>query len=210
MRVLCGRPDRVIQPPMRKFPLLLVLVALMLVGASADAQRAQFQQQPRSTQTPQRGRQRNNGQFNRPPRNTGNFAFVARSFPAEYSILLRRTLFARDHVVPDVDPQPSRTSTTRRTEYIFRGTMVEGGTKFLAGIENRSSNRTLFYSEGGSVSGPNVRVTQITLDHIIVSDRNGRRMILIGEALDAGKAVGTSPTTLPAIANGPRPTEDSQ
>jgi hypothetical protein len=182
---------------MRKFPLLLVLLALLATDASTFGQRA-----------PQRNRQRAN-QPNRPSRNGGTFEFIARSFPPEYSILLRRTLFARDHAVQSADTQNNGPNPPRRTQYIFRGTMVEGGTKYLAGIENRSSNRTLFYSEGGSVSGPNVRVTQITLDHLIVTDRNGRRLIQIGEALDAGQSI-ANPTTLPAIANVPRPSDDPQ
>ncbi len=183
---------------MRTYRLLAIPVVLIAVAGSAVAQRS-----------PQRNRQRNTPTNRLPQRGNGEFAFTARSLPGEYSILLTRTIFARIHVVSDATARRDNTQAQRRTQYVFRGTIVENGTKFLAGIENRTSNRTVFYSEGGSVAGSSARVTQIALDHIIVTDRGGRRLIQIGEAIDAGTQIG-NPSTMPAVANGPRPSDDSQ
>jgi hypothetical protein len=180
---------------------LLIPALLIALAGTALAQRAQG---------PQRGRQPQRfNQPNRPPRGNGNYLFTSKAFPAEYSVLLTRTIFARNHVVVQETPRNFSNQPPRRTEYIFRGTLVENGTTYLAGIENRSSNRTIFYAEGGSVPALNVRVTQIALDHLVVTDRNGRRLIQIGESLDAGTQI-ANPATLPAVANGPRPSEDPQ
>jgi hypothetical protein len=185
---------------MRTTRLLHIPALLIALAGTTLAQRVQ---------SPQRGRQPQRfNQPNRPPRG-GNYTFTSKSLPAEYSVLLTRTIFAREHVIPPIADSRDRNPGPRRTEYIFRGTMVENGTRFLAGIENRSSNRTIFYAEGGSVPALNVRVTQISLDHIIVTDRTGRRLIHIGEAIDAGTQI-ANPATLPAVANGPRPSEDPQ
>ena len=185
---------------MRTTRLLVIPALLIALAGTSLAQRAQ---------TPQRGRQPQRfSQSNRPPRG-GSYTFTSKALPAEYSVLLTRTIFAREHAIPPVVDFRDRNQFQRRTEYIFRGTMVENGTRFLAGIENRTSNRTIFYAEGGSVPAMNLRVTQISLDHIIVTDRTGRRLIQIGEAIDAGTQI-ANPATLPAVANGPRPSEDPQ
>jgi hypothetical protein len=205
---------------MRTIRLLLIPALLIAIAGSAYAQQRQQGPQQRQPgpqrggqQGPQRSRgpQRNNTNTNplyRPQRG-GNYTFTSKSLPAEYSVLLTRTIFARNHEIPQENTQARAPQPPRRTEYIFRGTMIENGTTFLAGIENRSSNHTIFLTQDGSLPALNLRVTTIALDHLIVTDRNGRRLINIGESLDAGTQI-ANPATLPTIANGPRPTEEPQ
>jgi len=202
---------------------LLFPVLLITLGGTALAQRAQtpqrnqsFQQRPqdsqRNSQGPQRGRQpgRTNGPQSFRPQRGGNYTFTSKALPDEYSVLLTRTIFARNHEIPQVADRSERPpQPPRRTEYIFRGTMIENGTTYLAGIENRSSNHTIFLTQGGSLPALNLKVTSIALDQLVVTDRNGRRLIKIGESLDAGTQI-ANPATLPAVANGPRPTEEPQ
>jgi hypothetical protein len=174
-----------------------------LAGGSAFAQRSQ---------QAQRGRQRQNqGQSPRQARVNGNFAFQARAFPAEYSLLLTRTLFAKTHRSADVPvPNVSNNSPPRRSpENVFRGAMCEG-THYLASIENTSSGRagrTAWLSEGGIVGPQGIEITQIALDHLIVRQRGSRRLVQIGQSIEAGQLI-ANPSTLPAIANAPRPSAD--
>ncbi len=187
---------------MRKTPLLVVLLFVTaLAGGSAFAQRAQV---------PQRSRQRPNNQTARQPRISGNFAFQARSLPAEYSVLLTRTLFAKSHVSADTSVRSTANTNNgprRVPDVVFRGAMREG-LHYLAGIENtgmRGSTSTKWLSEGETVRPSGIEISQIALDHLIVVHRGSRKLVRIGQAIDAGEII-ASPSTMPIIANAPRPT----
>jgi len=181
-------------------PLTVLLVLTALLGGTAFAQQSRNQG---------RTRQRPNQSSTRIPYG-GIFSFQARSLPAEYSLLLTRTIFARSHRSAD---QPQRNNTARdnapvrrSSEIVFRGAMREG-TRFLAGIENTGSHRTLWIFEGQDVPNNSTKVTEIALDHLIVEQHGVRRIVQIGESVEAGERI-VGPTTLPAIANVIRPLTD--
>jgi hypothetical protein len=189
---------------MRFIRSIIALVFLtVLAGGSAFGQRAQSYQRGR-------GRSSNSQSF-RTQRGNGNYTFQARNLPSEYSLLLTRTLFTANHrgIVDNV-PRPSRSSnsTNRTVELVFRGAMCEG-THYLAGVENTGSRRTVWLAEGESTNSPSFKITQIALDHIIVVDRNGRRLVQIGQSLQSGRQI-SDPTTLPAMANAPRPSVEPE
>src|ERR1700729_4277129 len=113
-------------------PLTVLLVLTALLGGTAFAQ--QSRNQGRNRQRPNQAPTRL--QYG------GNFSFQERTLPAEYSLLLTRTIFARSHRSAD---QPQRNNTARdngparrSSEILFRGAMREG-TRFVAGIENTGS-----------------------------------------------------------------------
>jgi len=83
------------------------------------------------------------------------------------------------------------------------------GAHYLAGIENTGSRHTTWLAEGESTSSPSIKITQIALDHIIIIDRSGRRVVQIGQSLLAGRSI-SDPSTLPAIATAPRPAVDPE
>jgi hypothetical protein len=127
---------------------------------------------------------------NRPGSSRSTGQFPAKNLPAEFAILNTRTIFSKEGRAARVDSQTRvrPTSDSRPTSPIFRGVINEVGGNRLAGIERGTSTIT-WYHENQSV-GNGDRITEISLDQITITLRNGdRRSVAVGERLDAGTAV---------------------
>jgi hypothetical protein len=166
----------------RKLCAAALVVATPIVWSSA-------QQLPgRLDNRRQSSRYSNRSRSARPNRVDGPITYRAKPLPDEYAILLRQSIFSRDHnPTPDPDAQP-RQRPNRESQVFLRGVMREGQ-RFLANIEDTGPNRIKWMSEGDSAPSDRGRIEHITLDHIVIVRGGTHRLIVVGENLDAGKII---------------------
>jgi len=134
---------------------------------------------------------------------TGPITYQAQPLPKEFSLLMTKSIFSKNHVAyqPDTQTNPAVFPTATVSALVLRGAMREG-TRYLANIEDTSSSSKppTWVGEGDLLTSNGARVTEITLEHIIVEKNGGRRMITIGVNLDAGERL--TPTSV-ATSGGP-------
>jgi hypothetical protein len=167
--------------------LLTALLASSSFGQAAPGYRTRDRQATRG-----RGNNNNNN-ANRTRASRATGEFPARNLPAEFAIFQTRSIFSRDRIVTRTTDSSRRTdrqpSENRSSSPVFRGVLNENST-YAAGIERGTGASAItWYHEGQSIRDGG-RITQISLDQIIITARNGdRRAIAVGERIDAGTAV---------------------
>jgi hypothetical protein len=135
-----------------------------------------------------------------PPVVTGPITFPAQQLPKDYALLLTRSIFSKDHrsVQPDAPKAPVFASASVAA-LVFKGAMRldSGPQPYQAQIEdmNNSSKPPTWVSEGELLTSSGARITEITLDHIVVEKNGSRRMITIGVNLDQGEKLPAAATT---------------
>lgn len=120
----------------------------------------------------------------------GPTVFPARKLPDQYTLLLRRSIFSKNHLTTDAEAErrytrPPTFGPARESSLVFHGAMREG-TRYLANIEDMGSHKITWVDEGQTLTTNGGQVVQITLDHIIVQKAGQRRLINVGETLDGG------------------------
>jgi hypothetical protein len=136
----------------------------------------------------QSSRYSNRSRSARPSRIDGPITYRAKPLPKEYEVLLKQSIFSKDHIAtPDPDSKP-RERTNREVQLKLRGVIREGQ-RYLANIEDTGPARVKWLAEGDSIQSNGGRIQQITLDHIVILRNGTRRQIGVGENLDAGKVL---------------------
>jgi hypothetical protein len=130
-----------------------------------------------------------------PPVATGPFTFSVQQLPKEYALLNSRSIFSKDHrsIQPE-GPKPPVFPNAPVAALVYRGAMrLDTGAKpYAAQIEDiNSSKAPTWVSEGDLLTASGARVTEITLDHIVVEKNGVRRLITIGVNLDQGEKLPT-------------------
>jgi hypothetical protein len=166
----------------------VVLVGLLVT--TAFAQSAGYRTRDRQARTRNADRNRSTRSLN---------LFPARNLPVEFAVLQTRSIFSRDRMAARViDPSlqgDGRAADNRANPQVFRGVLEEGAIR-LAGIERGTSSLT-WYREGQTLRD-GAQITQISLDQLTITHPNGdRRVITIGDSLDAGTAVSRAQTLHP-------------
>lgn len=172
---------------MRTALCILLVIGCCLTGSSAQ----QVQRRQRAFRP----------QGNAPRRQVGgNFQYRSQALPNAYSILLTRSLFSRDHTVPQENAnRPSGPTAPRPpSPIILRGVMREPN-HILASIEDTGTRSITWVREGDVVRGTGgAKVVEITLEHILVENSTGRRTIGVGENVQPPARVAAAlPTTRP-------------
>jgi len=118
-------------------------------------------------------------------------------YPSEFSILLTRSIFSKDHLTTDPSAAPRQFDTRPRVPVapVYRGVILEGD-RFQATFEN-STGVTLWLDTGESIW--HGHIVEITLDHVVYEPTGGKRMtITIGQDLDGG-----TPSGFPSLGSSP-------
>ncbi len=133
-----------------------------------------------------------------PPVATGPFTFKAQQLPNEFTLLNTRSIFSKDHRSIQLDaPKKAVFDNTPVAALVLRGAMrLDTGDKpYAAQIEDVNSSKSpTWVTEGQILTSSGARVTEITLDHIVVEKNGVRRLITIGVNLDQGEKLATAPT----------------
>jgi len=129
-----------------------------------------------------------------PPVATGPFTFSVQQLPKEYALLNNRSIFSKDHRAIQPDEKKPVFENAPVAALVLRGAMrLDAGAKpYAAQIEDiNSSKAPTWVSEGDLLTASGARVTEITLDHIVVEKNGVRRLITIGVNLDQGEKLPT-------------------
>lgn len=125
-----------------------------------------------------------------------------RPITSDYSVLMRRSIFARDHMAKGyVDLMVNRNAgpLSPEAKLIFRGAMREG-TQFVASVEDTGASNKTYWVRVGEKLPAGMVVVEITLDHIIGQKDGARRRVELGQSLEGTRIVETPPTPAPAAA----------
>jgi hypothetical protein len=125
-----------------------------------------------------------------PPVATGPFVFKAMQLPQEFALLNTKSIFSKDHRSTQTDVKPVVFPDAPVAALVLRGAMrLDVGEKpFTAYIEDTNGSKPpTWVVEGQFLTSSGARVTDITLDHIIVEKNGARRLITIGVNLDQGE-----------------------
>ena len=129
-----------------------------------------------------------------PPVATGPFTFSVEQLPKEYALLNNRSIFSKDHRATQPEEKKPVFANAPVAALVYRGAMrLDSGAKpYAAQIEDiNSSKAPTWVSEGDLLTASGARVTEITLDHIVVEKNGVRRLITIGVNLDQGEKLPT-------------------
>ena len=103
--------------------------------------------------------------------------------------MLTRTIFARNHVIPPENPPITRNNQPpRRTEYIFRGTMIENGTTITC-VVNFCCNLTGLRGWNTAVKDGDSEIRLIALHEIEAICAGCRCSVLVGRRLPMSMTV---------------------
>jgi hypothetical protein len=172
-----------------------IVVAVPIVWASAQQSPGRLDSRRQSSRYSNRSRSAGPTRF-QGGSGSGSYTYRAQPLPSQFGVLLKQTLFAKDHSILQVEDR--RPTTRPASKLVLRGVMREGA-RFLASIEDTGSPRTTWFTEGQSVRSSG-KIEQITLDHIVISRGGSQKMIQIGDSLDAGAIIPTQPTEATASA----------
>src|SRR6185312_3568441 len=126
------------------------------------------------------------------PVTSGPATFQSQPLPKEFALLMSKSIFSKNHmaVQPNAPKAPVFEKTTV-SALVLRGAMRED-THNIANIEDTGDSKKITWvSEGDLLTSNGARVTEITLDHIVVEKNGGRRLITIGVNLDQGEKLPT-------------------
>jgi hypothetical protein len=169
-------------------PISLKICAIAIVVATSIVWCSAQQFPGRLDARRQSSRYSNRSRSARPSGVDGPITYRAKPLPSEYSVLLKQSIFSKDHAsAGNPDSQP-RQRTNREVQLKLRGVIREGQ-RYLANIEDTGPSRVKWLAEGDSIQSNGGRIQQITLDHIVVVRNGTRRQIGVGENLDAGKVL---------------------
>jgi hypothetical protein len=146
-----------------------------------------------------------------PPVASGPITFRSEPLPKEFALLMSKSIFSKNHlaVQPDAPKAPVFAQATV-SALVLRGAMRED-THYIANIEDTGTSKKITWvSEGDLLTSNGARVTEITLDHIVVEKNGSRRLITLGVNLDAGErmapaSVAASAGPTASAANGAAP-----
>lgn len=148
----------------------------------------------------------------RPAVPTGPVAFASQPLPKDFSILNSKSIFSRNHIAinNDAPKAPPIFKAADVAQLVLRGVMRQGDVA-KANIEDTTTKKEpIWVVEGSLLTSNGARVTEITMDHIIVEKNGTRRMVSVTENLDAGtKVAGPSGAATPvagSAATGASPT----
>lgn len=170
---------------------IAIVIAVPIVWASGQQFPGRLDSRRQSSRYSNRSRSSGTSRFQG---SSGSYTYRAQPLPNQFSVLLKQTLFAKNHIT---DRSGDGRPTTRpASKLVLRGVMREGQ-RFLASIEDTEPRRTNWFTEGQSVRSSG-KIEEITLDHIVITRGSSRRLIAIGDTLDAGALLPTPPAEVTA------------
>lgn len=119
---------------------------------------------------------------------------AARPISDSYGILLRRSIFAKDHRAAGIREPLISHPASAESKLIYLGAMVEG-TRYRGAIEDTEGRKTIWIYVGDKLSeGSQVR--EITLDHLIVEKNGVQRRVEVSESME-GRELSVAQSTTP-------------